>query len=393
MTNKYSNKVFTLGSILNLAKLDKNSLEEKLNDISDWKPVLKKALDTHLAPILHKTFSGLRVQIPTDIKDGLQNAYNQVLVRNIVLQKQFVGFAKALNEHQIPLVPLKGIYLSEVIYKDLGLRHLSDIDVLIKEESLDRVCGIMSDDGWQVKSALLHDSLHEERFSHAHPITLVKNEIQIELHTHLYNGNQFTTLTREKLWEDVRAAKFLGVEIHQFSNELLLQHQCLHLHKHLFGYELKMLSFCDIREILIAKQDVFDWARFEKVNVEFGYIEEISRVLYLSHKFWNVDVPVNFRNPVMPTSELDERFWTFMNGVSRNEDVILKNKLDKNLNRLDYLQSNEDKLKYVAGLVFPSRAFMKKHYQLDENTWLFPYYIYRLVELTYKGFRAVLAKR
>jgi len=393
MSNKYPNKVFTLGSILNLAKLDKNSVEEKLNDISDWKPVLKKALDTHLAPILHKTFSGLRVQIPTDIKDGLQNAYNQVLVRNIVLQKQFVGFAKALNEHQIPLVPLKGIYLSEVIYKDLGLRHLSDIDVLIKEESLDRVCGIMSDDGWQVKSALLHDSLHEERFSHAHPITLVKNEIQIELHTHLYNGNQFTNLTREKLWEVVHAEEFLGVEIHQFSNELLLQHQCLHLHKHLFGYELKMLSFCDIREILISKQDIFDWARFEKINVDFGYTEEVSRVLYLSYKFWNVDVPVNFRNPVMPTSELDERFRTFMNGVARNEDVILKNKLGIKINRLDHLRSNEDKLKYVAGLVFPSRAFMRKHYQLDENTWLFPWYIYRPVELTFKGVRAVLAKR
>ncbi|MDA9121024.1 nucleotidyltransferase family protein [Flavobacteriales bacterium] len=393
MTNKYSNKVFTLGSILNLAKLDKNSLEEKLNDISDWKPVLKKALDTHLAPILHKTFSGLRVQIPTDIKDGLQNSYNQVLVRNIVLQKQFVGFAKALNEHQIPLVPLKGIYLSEVIYKDLGLRHLSDIDVLIKEESLDRVCGIMSDDGWQVKSALLHDSLHEERFSHAHPITLVKNEIQIELHTHLYNGNQFTNLTREKLWEVVHSEEFLGVEIHQFSNELLLQHQCLHLHKHLFGYELKMLSFCDIREILISKQDIFDWVRFEKINVDFGYTEEISRVLYLSHKFWNVDVPVSFRNPVMPTSELDERFRTFMNGVSRNEDVILKNKLGIKLNRLEHLHSNEDKLKYVAELVFPSRAFMRKHYQLDENTWLFPWYIYRPVELTLKVFRTVLAKR
>jgi hypothetical protein len=393
MNYQGSYDVFTVGSMLYPNSSDRKSVRGNLKDISDWKPILQKAIDTHLAPILHKTFSGLNIQIPTDINNGFQNAYNQVIVRNIVLQKEFKDFAKVLNEHQIPLVPLKGIYLSEIIYKDLGLRHLSDIDVLIREQHLDQVCELMKNNGWSVKAILRRSSLEDEEFTHAHPYSLIKKHVTIELHTHLYSGNQGANISKEELWNDTRSEQFLGVEIRQFSNEMLLQHLCLHLHKHLFGTELKVLSFCDIREFLNVKRDEFSWQRFEQLAMTYKCKEDIGQILYLCSSYWKVAVPEEFLNIQCSKSELEERFWSFMGGYSKKTNTVLQNRLSINTRNIALLKSNRAKLAFIVGLTFPTAEFMRQCYNLNENDWLFPWYVYRPIELSIKAVKAIVSKR
>ena len=80
--------VFIVESILHPISSNRNSVAEKLNEISDCNSVFRRAIDIHLAPILHKTRPRLDVQIPTDIKNGLHNAYNQVTLRNIIRQRE-----------------------------------------------------------------------------------------------------------------------------------------------------------------------------------------------------------------------------------------------------------------------------------------------------------------
>ena len=384
--------IFATGSILHPTNSEKGFVEKKLNEVSDWKAVLDTAINTHLAPILHKTFSELDVEIPDPIQTGLFNAYNQVLLRNIVLQQEFKAFAAVLNEHQIPLVPLKGIYLSEVVYKDVGLRHLSDIDVLIKEEHLKQVCEMMEAEGWSVKWALQHSKIAGEQFNVAHPATLIKNHVIIELHTHLYNGNQGANISKEALWNDTHSEQLLGVEIRQFSNEMLLQHLCLHLHKHLFGRELKILSFCDIREFLKLKGDKFNWQRFRELAEKHDCKEETNQILYLCNSYWSVSIPKEFLTIKIPAAELENHFRSFIAGALK-EDVVLKKKMNIRLAKASKLNSNREKIAFILGYAFPSAAFMQQRYNLTENQWLLPWYAYRLIEFSIKTVKTTFAKR
>lgn len=393
MARQDSYGVFMIGSMLHPNNSDRGLLEQNLRKHSNWDTFLHRAIDTHLAPIFHKALSELDLEIPAEVKNGLHNSYNQVLLRNIILQREFQSFAKVLNEHQIPLVPLKGIYLSEVVYKDIGLRHLSDVDVLIKEQDLDHVCELMRNRGWSVKATLKHSKIEDQSFAHAHPFTLIKNQIHIELHTHLYNRDQGAEISKDELWNDTHSEQFLGIEIRQFSDELLLQHLCLHLHKHLFGHELKILSFCDIREFINEKKDSFSWQRFEQLAIRFKCKEDVGQVLYLCHLYWGVNVPNELLDIQKSKAELEDRFWGFMNGESKQKNILLKNKLSIKTRNMAHLQTNKEKLAFILGFTFPTTDFMRQCYNLNENTWLFPWYVYRPVELSIKTVKAVIGKR
>ncbi|MFT5279298.1 MAG: hypothetical protein ACI9P8_000933 [Bacteroidia bacterium] len=371
-----------------LTEARSTSITEDTNHV-DWHVLYERAMGTHLAPILHKSLMGF--DFDKEIKKGLENAYNQVLAENILYQLGFTQLGTVLNKHKIALVPLKGIYLGELVYKDIGLRHLSDIDVLVKHEDLEEVCRLMQLEGWKVESVTRHSNVEDTHFFDAHPKTLVKNAVKIELHTHLYNGSKEMFLSKEALWNDTHTERFLGVEIHQFSKEMVLQHLCLHLHKHFFGDELKMLSFCDIREFIRANENEIDWACFEQLASTYGYGEEVRQILYLTFRFWGViQVPQNLRNPQLPTEELDERFMQLFSGAKEEGSVHVKRKLEARLENIDQLDSWKEKLIYTLGFVFPKKDFMRKNYNLDDKSWLFPWYLCRPIELSAKAFRVIL---
>lgn len=363
------------------------------SDSINWEKFQELAIGTHLAPILHKSLpNSIPIDdIPTSIKSTLSNTYNQVLVRNVVFQQAFRELLSLSSKNQIPLVPLKGIYLSEAIYRDLGLRHLSDIDVLLKTEHLDMVCGLMNNVGWEIESVISHSKFEDEKFAQAHPKTLVKGGIRIELHTHLYSEGQGAKVSAEQLWDDVHMEEFLGFEIYQFSNELLLQHLCLHLDKHMFGSGVKVLSFCDIREFLAARPE-FDWKRFEELAERYKCKMQVSQILYLCHKYWGINVPAILRTVSESKVDIESRFWSYVNGDAITVSKVMHSKLNRKSRNLNELDSLGEKVRFLWGFVFPKEEFMRKNYHVAEGDWLLPWYAYRPIELTAQTITAILGR-
>ncbi len=359
----------------------------------DWELFIERSLGTHLAPLLHRSVSRCipESEIPSNVKGVVQNAYNQVLTRNILLQSIFTDFVSLLNQRQIPIIPLKGIYLSEKVYEDLGTRHLSDIDVLLREEDLEKARALMEEKGWACKAHISHSALEDEQLAHAHPYTLIKNQLSIELHTHIYNQAQGLKISAKELWDDAKPEKFLGVEIHQFTDELLFQHLCLHLHKHLIGNELKVLNFGDLREFLKVRTS-FDWSRFESLNERVGCVSEVAQILWLCQKYWNVDVPVELSLSEESKSNAERLFLGFLDGSATKTESILQSKLYRKSKNLKSLETNWEKLRFLLGYTFPKKDFMRRNYHLKKDDWLLPWYLYRPVELSVKTLRVVFGR-
>ena len=389
MSSSSNYKLLFEGSKLNAKE---HVLMELLQEV-DSSLAIDLAQVTYLAPLLHKSISGFGkpVEFQSEFRKSLQNSYNQVLVRNIALQQVFIEFGLILNSQNIDVVPLKGIYLSETLYGDIGARHLSDIDVLVKESDLERICNLMESEHWEIKSMIKHSKLGESQFEHAHTFTLIKNGTHIELHTHLYNQNQGVRIARNQIWEHTHDELFLGIKTKQFSNEMLLQHQCLHLHKHLFGHELKVVSFCDIREILRVRKDDFDWGLFKSLCEKYGCLEDVKQILFLCNEHWDVWVPEELIEPELSTSILNERFWQFFTGANKDDSQALKNKREARLREIQHLDGFSNKLAFLSGITFPKRTFMQRTYRLNADQWVLPYYLFRPVELAIKFIRSVFS--
>lgn len=366
-----------------LRKPLKMNIESEKESIENFSEV---AFRSYLAPVFSKTIKSSCV--PNEVFQSFTAAYHQVLARNIALQNGFVAFAKKLNDASIPLIPLKGIYLSEIVYKDLGLRHLSDIDVLVKSEHVELICELMHADNWEVKATIKHSKTADKNFKHAHPFTFIKNGVVIELHTHLYNQNECAVISESDIWNHAKTETFLTAEIHQFDAEFLVQYLCLHLHKHLIGNELKLVNFCDIREFLTLRKNTFDWQRFAELNKKYRCINSVNQVMFLLHKHWKVELPEGQLDFGLDFKLPEEKFWNFLTGKATETDVFLKNRLERKEREVGKLSGTNAKTRYIIGQVFPKRSFVERRYQLKPNAFLAPWYCVRVFELGGKFLRA-----
>ncbi|MFT4594455.1 MAG: hypothetical protein ACI8VL_001187 [Bacteroidia bacterium] len=375
-------------SKLNLSESEVNEATLLLANVQDWKCFVQRSIGTYLAPIMHVNMGLLNASIPEKVKDALCNSYNQVLVRNIRLYESYKVVLNQLTEAEVKCIPMKGIYLAESVYRDIGLRHLSDIDLLVKSADADKVCEIMMAQNWEVKKSKPRSKFEAEQFKHAHPFTFFKNGVTVELHTHLYNRNQRASITEEQLWMNANEEPFLEDQIYQFNNEMLLQHFCLHLYKHLIGSETKLVSFCDIRELISKRDKSLNWGTFRLLCEEYGCHNEVAQTLYLCRSYWRVQIPEAFFENTSPDQMVEDKFLMFLNGKAKNHAQTVENNVNKSLKMLSSITGAWGKMQFAIGLIFPTSEFMYRHFQLTKKTLLLPYYILRFLQLIAKLFTA-----
>ena len=70
------------------------------------------------------------------LKASLDRIYSENLYRNILFLNEWYKLKSTLN---YPLYPIKGIYLIEKLYPDIGLRRLTDIDLIIEPEKKEMI--------------------------------------------------------------------------------------------------------------------------------------------------------------------------------------------------------------------------------------------------------------
>lgn len=355
--------------------------------IQDWDKLLKLSIDTHLAPIVHESLHGSN-DVPETVADSLSSARNQVLAMNMRLYAVFEWFLQEMNSKGIPIIPLKGIYAAEKLYGDIGLRHLSDIDVLVKREHVQSVVEIMQRHGWNIKEAKSHSDLIERELEVAHPYTFYQNGVVIELHTHLYDHKHGALIPTDELWEIAHEESFLSGTIYQFDTPMLLQHWCLHLHKHLLGHEVKMVSFWDIR-LLLEKHQGFNWKRFKELCNKYSCEEEVFQVLGLCHKYWNTAIPDEFQ---MYSKQVDAHFIQFLGDASKRPSKQSELRLSLNLKRFNKLDNPWQKLVFLLRFIFPKQEFIRQCYQVPLDRSISIWYVYRPVELGVKLLMALYSK-
>lgn len=400
MTKSYSNteslapahQLLLRVSRLRISPEEKNELQQLAFGVQDWSTFVQQCHATYLSALAHINTQHLSETIPTQAQTALANAYNQILARNIRFYQSFETMLSDMNEAEIDCIPLKGIYLAQTVYKDLGLRHLSDIDILIRSKDVAAMLKLMNHAGWQVVKAMPRSEFENQQFAPAHPYTFFKNGITVELHTHLYNRNQRATISQSELWSQTVKQSFCGGSIVQFSAEMLLQHLCLHLYKHIIGPDAKLVNFCDIHEFICHKPHHINWAKFRVLCIRYSCLDEVVQVLIICKKYWNSPIPNSALQSIEADKHIEKKFCLFLTEDKTKNEQELAHKADKTLFELQSLPNFRAKVAYLKGYVFPRPQFMYRHFKLKEGTWLLPWYLVRVFTLTAKATLATVSR-
>lgn len=145
------------------------------------------------------------------------------------------------------MIVLKGAALTELIYPDIGMREMSDIDLLVKEEDMARVSKQLSELGYALPGKT------------SRPTYFKKDGVPVPVQFH----TRLDYLENLGCWDDPMAIRIDGEEAYTLSLEESLIYLSYHLAVSHANTEKKWME--DIRLFVLRFNDRINWPRLARL--------------------------------------------------------------------------------------------------------------------------------
>ena len=228
----------------------------------NWALLAMNARRLHVAPLLYRALAdaGEAAGVPDHISAELKRAYLTNAARNIGIYSHLAAILERFARLGIPVIVLKGAALAELVYTNRALRYISDLDLLLREEDLDPVEGLLREDGFVPVRVEHSRDWYLANHHHRPPLTLPGTRIVVELHHHITRRSQPFHLKAGELWERAPETQIAGVTTRMLAVEDLVLHVSLHLVQD-NGFLGQLRGLCDLAHIVAAFPDQIDWDR------------------------------------------------------------------------------------------------------------------------------------
>lgn len=241
-----------------------------------------------LLPLLYKKLHSANIE--TQLLPPLKKVYIETFYKNNLLFSRGMEFLKLLQNAGIKTMLLKGAALTEFYYRDIGLRPMDDIDVLIRSVDIERALNLL--DGcpnWRLK--IPHsDRTSLIRLRHAFEFQ-DKDGREIDLHQRLVFRLSPTGMDR--FWDNSRPVKYRELDTQILSPTDQLFHDLVH------GLRWNVIPpirwVADALVVLRECEKEIDWAHLSRAAVEESYsVKLIYAFDYLASEF-SANIPRAFR--------------------------------------------------------------------------------------------------
>ena len=361
--NISSENLFILGSVkIDSSQKDIDQLNDLLPMIKDWDYFTEISIGKGIAPLIYKKLSLLDNQglIPDIVKEKIHEAYYKTLIRSVVLHDTFKKVGEALLSNDIQIIVLKGIFLSEWLYKDLALRQFTDIDLLVKPQDGEKCIEILKAMGFKPFDEGVSDFINaHSEIVHYQPMVL--NKVIVEIHVKLHPGNKNYNLITSDFIEKSIPVTIDGLSVYAFRLNDLIIYLCVHLDKHFRGADLQFTSINDIVNLLSSYGESINWSEFIN-SCRINKCEDlVFSYLILIDNFFDINLPaeiVEEYNHLL--SDKDEKL--FIKHLHGNCDKVYH--ISTHWHNINNTVRFANKVKYIVDLIFPPKKFMIQKYGL-----------------------------
>ncbi len=210
-----------------------------------------------------------------------------------------------LNAEEIPVILLKGAHLADLVYGNIALRPMGDIDILVRKGDLSRTGSLLIKQGYESSREDVARSLE-----HLPPFRK-KGLLDVEIHFNIAAPPISDHFATEELWERARNEQVKGVPVLTLCPEDLLLHLCLHTTIH-HCFDNGIRPFLDIHRTLDHYGQALDNAavierskRWEVSKSLYVMLRLTSRFLGTTIQAWNLEkiAPENLDFDVIEAAE------------------------------------------------------------------------------------------
>jgi len=369
-------------------------IEEILSNVLDWNYIIDCSIKQGISPLfywnLKKISNGKGV--PSEVMKSLEKMYYSNLARNMLLYDELSKILTAFRKADIDNIVLKGAFLAEEIYINIGLRPMSDIDLLIKEKDLQKAKKELIEMKYSA-TIVFPTKLYEQQpqmvSTEELPFIHQDKKIVIEIHWDIQSPNIPHKVNINKFWNNAIPVKIAGIETLAFSPENLLQHLCLHLDKHInisSAPPAKPLrDYCDIAEVTRHYKDMINWNYLVQSSKDYGIEEPISQSLFIAKKYFGAFVPDNSLialEPVKPSICFEEIYNGLIKDDSNQNNQCLERNYFRNLKTVNGIWN---KSRILFGYIYPSKEYMIYCYSIRNEKQVYRYYLIRLGRAFQRG--------
>lgn len=268
-------------------------------DEEQWKALIAEAdrqsITSYLYTLLVNLNNSDGLEIPQPEK--LHQTHISTAVRNMLILHDTEIILAALQQVGIPAAGLKGIYLLENVYPDIGARSMNDIDILVKKQDLPKSLAVMHELGYKPTS---YFSLDDENVDtkHVPPMEKTGGAI-VELHWTLLEEDEPFTIDAEALWQRTLPARIANVDALALGLEDLILHLCLHLtYQHYLNLGLRGLM--DIALVIHKFRPEIDWQKLVQIAKSWEAERVTALTLKLVETQLNVPIPAEVFSSLLP---------------------------------------------------------------------------------------------
>ena len=339
----------------------------------DWDALLAVARQARVCPLLHLALHD-RAWVPAHIRNAMRMDLFGVARQNLIALNALAAVLDALNDAGIPHILLKGAALALALYKNEGLRPMSDIDLLVPREDVPRALEVLLGCGYDTAIPEIHTGASQ---LYASELFLRANNPEapaLDLHWCLINTPHYHhKISAPALWENTTPVAVADVPSQTLAPEALLLHLAGHLALHHHDLEdADLLWSHDIALLIVENAVALDWDAVIALAQTWDLVIPLQRILPTMATEWRVPLPAHLMGAVaaLQPSRAERRIvrWRASDRKRIGLWAVIQS-----VNALPLSQ----RLHYLQAQAFPSVRYMRENYGMRHPVLLPLYYGYR----------------
>jgi len=350
----------------------------------DWNSFLQKARENGVSAIVSRRLTEVKnlfPEIPSFISEELKKDYYLNAAKNALIFEELRRVLKSFRESGLPAIVLKGAALASMVYENLALRPMTDVDLLVKKEDL-----FLADERLKLLGYMPSDrSANDVNFSSSYLTSLdyrnsSPNSPSFHIHWHFINStvpneSYIHHVRMENIWRDAEKADIADVE----TSVMSFHHLIIHLSEHALRVSHsanKLCFFCDVNEAVRFYGSKLDWSKLVDESFKFHLSRMVYLSLYFTTQFLKTGIPEDVLLRLKP-----ER-------LSLGEKILMKSVLNNRhvagLSYFVHLSMNKGlsrKMKFVWRTFFPPRQILAQRSYCPLEKINYSHYFRRIGEV------------
>ena len=205
----------------------------------------------------------------------LKKDYLFTAAKNALIYTEFKRVIEGLIERHIDVMAMKGIVLAELVYQDIGVRGMSDVDLLIRKQDIQKVDDLLDKLGYSAVDPSPFDSLgNGNNYLATRDYRSKKpSHPSFHIHWHIVNSSvpapYAAKINMDKIWEDALPVNLAGVNVLAMSPHHFLLHLCEHAMRVTHSAS-QLVYLMDVAALISKYARVLDWQKVIDAGREWG---------------------------------------------------------------------------------------------------------------------------